>query len=69
VLPDVIISDLQMPKMNGFEFLPVMRKRFPQIPIIAISGEFSGRDVPESVLADGLFLLRRSHQPNVSASR
>jgi CheY-like chemotaxis protein len=59
-LPDVIISDLQMPKMNGFEFLSVVRKRFPQIPIIAISGEFSGRDLPESVLADGLFLLRRS---------
>jgi CheY-like chemotaxis protein len=54
-LPDVIISDLQMPKMNGFEFLSVVRKRFPQIPIIAISGEFSGRNVPESVLADAFF--------------
>lgn len=36
-LPDVIISDLRMPNMNGFEFLSVVRSRFPQIPIIAIS--------------------------------
>lgn len=54
-LPDVIISDLEMPNMNGFEFLSVVRKRFPHIPVIAISGAFSGRDVPESVLADAFF--------------
>jgi CheY-like chemotaxis protein len=53
--PDVIISDLQMPNMSGFEFLSVVRKRFPNIPAIAISGAFSGRDVPESVLADAFF--------------
>jgi CheY-like chemotaxis protein len=53
--PDVIISDLQMPNMSGFEFLSIVRKRFPNIPTIAISGEFSGRDVPESVLADAFF--------------
>jgi CheY-like chemotaxis protein len=54
-LPDVIISDLQMPNMSGFEFLSVVRKRFPRIPTIAISGAFSGRDVPDSVLADAFF--------------
>lgn len=54
-LPDVIISDLEMPNMNGFEFLSVVRKRFPHIPVIAISGAFSGLDVPESVLADAFF--------------
>jgi CheY-like chemotaxis protein len=54
-LPDVIISDLRMPNMNGFEFLSVVRKRFPHIAVIAISGEFSGVDVPESVLADAFF--------------
>jgi CheY-like chemotaxis protein len=54
-LPDVIISDLRMPNMSGFEFLSVVRKRFPHIPVIAISGEFSGVDVPESVLADAFF--------------
>jgi len=54
-LPDVIISDLQMPNMNGFEFLSVVRRRFPTIPVIVISGEFSGLSVPESVLADAFF--------------
>lgn len=54
-LPDLIISDLQMPNMNGFEFLSVVRRRFPIIPVIVISGEFSGVSVPESVLADAFF--------------
>jgi CheY-like chemotaxis protein len=54
-LPDMIISDLQMPNMNGFEFLSVVRQRFPAVPVIVISGEFSGVSVPESVLADGFF--------------
>jgi len=54
-LPDLIISDLRMPNMNGFEFLSVVRRRFPMIPIIVISGEFSGLSVPESVLADAFF--------------
>jgi CheY-like chemotaxis protein len=31
-LPDLIISDLQMPNMNGFEFLSVVRQRFPHLP-------------------------------------
>jgi hypothetical protein len=41
--------------MSGFEFLSIVRKRFPSIPTIAISGAFSGMDVPESVLADAFF--------------
>jgi len=54
-LPDIIISDLRMPNMNGFEFLSVVRRRFPMLPVIVISGEFKGVSVPESVLADAFF--------------
>ena len=45
-LPDVIISDLKMPRMSGFEFLAVVRRKYPDVPLIAISGEFEGNEVP-----------------------
>jgi CheY-like chemotaxis protein len=37
-LPDVIISDLNMPRMSGVEFISVVRRRLPHIPVIVISG-------------------------------
>jgi DNA-binding response OmpR family regulator len=54
-LPDLIISDLRMPNMSGFEFLAVVRNRFPQIPTIALSGEYVTDNVPEGLLADAFF--------------
>jgi len=51
-LPDLIITDLKMPNMSGFEFLSVVHRRFPQIPTIAISGEFQLAVEPLGVLAD-----------------
>ena len=52
LVPDVIISDLNMPRMSGFEFLSVVRRRFPRISVIASSGAFASRAVPTGVLAD-----------------
>lgn len=40
VVPQLIISDLRMPRMSGFEFLSIVRRKFPHMPTIAISGEF-----------------------------
>jgi CheY-like chemotaxis protein len=53
--PDVIISDLTMPNMSGFELLSVVRRRFPHIPVIAISGEYIG-DAPPGLIADAFFI-------------
>lgn len=52
-VPDVIISDLKMPNMSGFELLAVVRKRFPGITAIARSSEFSPINMPEGLLCDG----------------
>ena len=51
-LTDLIVSDLKMPNMSGFEFLSIARRRFPQIPTIAVSGEFHPPIDPLGVLAD-----------------
>ena len=58
-LPDLIISDLSMPNMSGFEFLSVVRKRFPQIPVIAISGAYNGG--LGGVIADVFFFKGQYH--------
>lgn len=49
--PEILISDLNLPNMSGFELLAVIRKRFPGIGVIAYSGEFLPLG-PEGVLAD-----------------
>ena len=55
-LPGMIISDLNMPRMSGFEFLSVARRRFPEILVIAMSGAYQeGSAVPGGVIADGFY--------------
>ena len=53
-LPHVIISDLQMPRMSGIEFIIVVRRRFPQIPVIVFSGSTPG-ELPAEAKPDGWF--------------
>ena len=53
-LPDLIICDLIMPRMSGFELLKVVRRRFPQIPVMVISAK-TAEAMPEGVAADAYY--------------
>lgn len=51
-LPGILLSDLNMPGMSGFELLSVARRRFSAVRVIAMSGAFSGERVPSGIVAD-----------------
>ena len=53
--PALILSDLNMPRMTGFELLSVIRRRFPSIHVIAMSGAFPGDNLPSGVAADAFY--------------
>jgi CheY-like chemotaxis protein len=62
-LPDLLISDLNMPEMSGFELLLIVRQRFPSIPLMAISGVYDSAGCPpEGVVADAFYAKGR-HRP------
>jgi len=75
-IPDIILSDLNMPSMSGFEFLSIVRRRFPVIRVIAMSGAFSVDHVPPDLPADAFYekgprlrLLMQIVQTMTSAER
>jgi CheY-like chemotaxis protein len=59
--PDVILTDLVMPRVNGREVIAFARKRYPGIPIIAFSAEPASQSVERDHKVDGepVFFLRK----------
>lgn len=54
-IPNVLIADLHMPRMSGFELLSVVRRRCPAIQVIAMSGAYDSDHVPPGVAADAFY--------------
>jgi CheY-like chemotaxis protein len=59
--PDILLCDLEMPRMSGFELLSVVRRRFPNIAVVAMSGLYEGDCVPSEVIADEFYAKGNSH--------
>jgi DNA-binding response OmpR family regulator len=49
---DLIILDKEMPGMTGFDLLPLVRREFPEVPILLVTA-FGGRRVELSAIRLG----------------
>jgi PAS domain S-box-containing protein len=50
---DCVISDYNMPQMNGVEFLKAVRELYPEIPVLLFSGEET-TDIAAEIIQAGL---------------
>jgi DNA-binding NtrC family response regulator len=48
----LILSDINMPEMNGFEFLDIMKEKYPQIPVFMISA-YGSKDYIDKAMEKG----------------
>ncbi len=54
-VPDLIVTDLNMPEMSGIELISHVRINYPAISIVAMSGDFHGEAVPAGLIADRFY--------------
>ncbi|MBN2340123.1 MAG: response regulator [Deltaproteobacteria bacterium] len=49
ITPDVIVTDIRMPKLDGFGLIETVAKQYPEIPIIVMSGTGDLNDVVKAL--------------------
>jgi CheY-like chemotaxis protein len=57
-LPDIVVTDLLMPGMDGLELVRVLRDEYPQLPVVLMTGHGS-----ETVATEALRLGAASYVP------
>ncbi len=57
--PDVMVLDLKMPDMNGLEVLRRVKKYYPRIEVILLTGHGTDRDADEAKRIGGFDFLKK----------
>lgn len=62
--PDIIVSDLQMPEMDGLQLVETARNEFPSIPVVLMTAKGS-----EEIAAEALRKGAAGYVPKMALSR
>jgi DNA-binding NarL/FixJ family response regulator len=65
LLPEVVITDLKMPGLNGVETTKLIRKEFPDIKIIALTSYFSKPFIINMISIGAVAYLAKNSTPKL----
>jgi len=60
----VIVSDVRMPGLDGFEFLSVLRKQNVTVPFVLVSGHCSKDELSRGLALGAQGFLSKPYEPN-----
>lgn len=52
-VPDLVLSDIKMPNLDGFQLSAEVRRGFPEVPILLMTG-YAGKETPDYARHDAL---------------
>lgn len=61
--PDLIVTDLNMPGINGFELIKALRLALPQVPVLVVSGAKESSERIKSLKAGADDFLMKPFHP------
>ena len=65
VIPQIVITDLKMPELNGVEATKLIRKEFPEIKIIALTSYFSKPFIVNMISIGAVAYLAKNSTPKL----
>ena len=65
-VPDVLVTDVVMPRLDGFGLVGAVRRLYPDIPVIIMTGDATYRTVPSRTWRPRSAPSRPSSSPSMS---
>jgi DNA-binding NarL/FixJ family response regulator len=62
-LPDVILTDIGLPGMSGIEGIPILKERYPDVPIVALTVYDDEEEIFAALCAGASGYLLKDTQP------
>jgi two-component system cell cycle sensor histidine kinase/response regulator CckA len=66
---DLMLTDVAMPEMNGREITEAVRRRYPSLPVLFMSGEASGGAAGHAPSVAGTMFLQKPFSPDAVAAQ
>jgi CheY-like chemotaxis protein len=66
---DLLVTDYMMPSMNGIQLMELMKKNYPTIPIIMLTGNANNPEIIQAINEGAFDVIEKPHRKHILVNR